>query len=99
MAVDEDEDGRMGMLTAAEEEEDEACGGGGAGVEAVEDPDRDRSIQDEMCVARRSSELGRAEEGSSRWQTGHSSSSARRGGRGRGRSLRVWTVPCGLLLD
>lgn len=55
----------------------------GAGV--LNEPPRERSMQSETWAARKSSALGSALDGSSRWHTGHSSSSARRGGRGRGR--------------
>jgi len=42
-----------------------------------------------ICASLSDPELGRALEGSSLWQTGHSSSSAMRGGAGRGRDVEA----------
>lgn len=61
---------------------------GGVGVEVgvlVETLDVVRSIQEIICSDRRVSAFSRDEDGSSRWQMGHSSSSRIWGVRGKGR--------------
>lgn len=62
--------------------------GGGEGVEEV--PCIAFSIQLVICAALNASEFGSWLEGNSWWQTGHSSSSAMRGGRGIRGSGRSW---------
>jgi len=47
------------------------------------------SIHRLICCSLKVSELGRALDGSSRWHTGHSSSSAIRGGRGSGPDIEL----------